>query len=475
MVTDRKGNSYITSGSNGEIAMITPAGALNWSNNPNGALSPTYEYWHEALNCDQTQLMVSGMYGVGTPPNGWRGAIMNINLTNGSIANTKIVGGGSGFTIDECRSICFAPNGNYYFLTLDSVGSINPALTTYGFKTNSTYNFSYGSPTYAMVGNMGLNAMHATKNFLYTVNGSNVAQRSIGSGTILASAAIPGGSASSGLGTYSPNNNGIDIDSCGNVYVGSCNSVTEFTAGLAKVSTVSTPDSVYDVAVNNNGEVVACGKGFAMSINFSACKPFAPICHPCTNPTITKTTTNPLCNGSATGSATVNASGGGPYYFNWSNGDTTATTNNLSAGTYTITVTNTGGCSISDTLTIKQPKALNVGVTSAPSCSGSNGTATATVTGGTGPYTYKWTPSGGTNVTATGLAAGTYTCTVTDKNGCTQTQTATVSSATGSGPTVNYVKHKCSLWFMQRNCYSYIYSLQEYTVMYGQTEILLKL
>jgi len=437
MITDKAGNCYCTSGSNGEVSKVSSAGALVWHNNPNGAFSPTYEYWHEALNCDQTQLVIGGMWGTGTPPTNWKGAIMNINMGSGAITATTVLGYGSGFNIDECRSICSAPNGNYYFMTLDSIGSVTPALAI-NFKNNSTYNFSYGSPSYSIVGNLGLNAMRATKTYLYTVNGANLAKRSIGNGSIIATVAIPGGSAASSLGSNSPNNNGIDIDSCGNVYVGSGNSVTEFDANLTKITTVSTPNVVYDVAVNNNGEVIACGNNFAISINFSACKPPAPICHLCTNPTITKTSTSDKCNGGTTATASVIASGGGPYYFNWApnTSDTTSSASGLAAGTYTITVTNQGGCSVSDTIKITQPTAITVNTTTAPSCTGNNGTATATASGGNGPYTYSWAPSGGTNATATGLAPGTYTCTVTDKNGCTKTQTATVTSSSGSSPTV---------------------------------------
>ncbi|HTB05672.1 MAG TPA: hypothetical protein VK806_01880, partial [Bacteroidia bacterium] len=97
MITDHSGNSYITSGSNGEVSKINSGGGLVWHNNPNGAFSPTYEYWHEALNCDQTQLVIGGMYGTGTPPGGWRGAMMLINMASGAVTTNKVVGSASGF------------------------------------------------------------------------------------------------------------------------------------------------------------------------------------------------------------------------------------------------------------------------------------------------------------------------------------------------------------------------------------------
>jgi gliding motility-associated-like protein len=434
LITDKAGNSYVTAGSTGEIAKVSPAGSQVWSNNPGGA--GTYEYWSETFNCDQTQIIVGGT----NLPSGY---VFNINVSNGSIANFVKVGYKDGINPDEGRSVCSAPNGNYYFLTLDSIGSVNSGVTTVNSKTNNSYNFAYAGPYYARYsgssGNIGFNAIRATKNYVYTVNGANVAKRNIGSLAIISTAAIPGGGLSSSLGSNQPENNGIDIDSCGNVYVGGIKEVTEFDANLNKISTVTVSDTVYDVAVNNNGEVIACGHNFAQSINFSACKPPAPICKPCTNPTVSKTThLNVLCNGGTTGAATVSGGGGsGPYFYSWSSiSDTTGTANNLGAGVYTITVTNSGGCSVTDTIIITQPSAVTAALTAAPACSGNNGTATAVASGGTGPYTYSWSPSGGTNATATGLAAGTYTVTIKDKNGCTTTQSAIIGSASGSGPTV---------------------------------------
>ncbi|RYY60632.1 MAG: hypothetical protein EOO05_09215 [Chitinophagaceae bacterium] len=136
----------------------------------------------------------------------------------------------------------------------------------------------------------------------------------------------------------------------------------------------------------------------------------------------TTTQVNITCNGSATGSATVSATGGaGSYTYNWlPSGGTAATATGLAAGTYTVTVTDVSGCSVSKSVTLTEAPALVLTGTSInESCVGMNdGSATVSVTGGTGAYTYNWSPSGGTGATASGLAAGTYTVTVTDASGC---------------------------------------------------------
>ena len=150
--------------------------------------------------------------------------------------------------------------------------------------------------------------------------------------------------------------------------------------------------------------------------------------------TATQGQANILCNGQCTGTATITPAGGTPpYSFNWApNGGTGPTTGSLCAGTYTATVTDANGCVATRTFNITQAPAMSASATSTPAiCTASNGSATVTPTGGTAPYSYAWAPSGGNAQTATGLAANTYTCTVTDANGCTTTATVTVSTAGG--------------------------------------------
>lgn len=152
-------------------------------------------------------------------------------------------------------------------------------------------------------------------------------------------------------------------------------------------------------------------------------------------PALTSAATNILCNGGV-GSATVTATGGmNPLTYNWNpTGQTTPVATGLPAGNYTVTVTDALGCSSVSSVTVTEPPALTLGTsTQGASCGISNGSATASAGGGTPGYTYAWS-NGDTNANATGLAAGTYTVTVTDANGCSQTATANVTTA--NGPTV---------------------------------------
>lgn len=132
-----------------------------------------------------------------------------------------------------------------------------------------------------------------------------------------------------------------------------------------------------------------------------------------------------LCFGESTGSATVNTSGGTPgysYLWNDPSNQTTATATGLAAGTYSVTVTDDNGCTGTVSVTITQPaSALDASITAQTNvaCFG-NATGAATVigSGGSGSYSYSWSPGGYTTSTANNLLAGTYSVTVTDNNGC---------------------------------------------------------
>jgi gliding motility-associated-like protein len=142
---------------------------------------------------------------------------------------------------------------------------------------------------------------------------------------------------------------------------------------------------------------------------------------------------NVLCFGGNDGSATVTAAGGvAPYTYNWSNGATTASNNNLIAGTYTVTVTDDHGCTATTSVTITEPTLLTATISASANVlcfGGNNGSATVTTAGGVAPYTYNWS-NGTTTASNNNLIAGTYTVTVTDDHGCTATTSVTITEPT---------------------------------------------
>lgn len=141
-----------------------------------------------------------------------------------------------------------------------------------------------------------------------------------------------------------------------------------------------------------------------------------------------------LCYGEATGSVTVIASGSyGNYNYNWNTtpAQSNATAAQLIAGTYSVTVSDTAGCSATGADTILQPSAplslsaSNVDVL----CFGdATGSATVIATGGTAGYNYSWSTAPPQNTaTASSLLSGNYTVTVTDAHQCTDTAMVFIS------------------------------------------------
>lgn len=144
------------------------------------------------------------------------------------------------------------------------------------------------------------------------------------------------------------------------------------------------------------------------------------------------------CSGSGSGVLAASVNGGfAPYSFAWNSVpvQTDSILDNVAAGTYSVTVTSSGGCTATDNatltiqaggnnVTINNPTITNV------SCNGGNdGVITTSATGGSGIFTYSWsnTQSGGT---INSLIAGAYTVSVNDGAGCTATATYNVTEPT---------------------------------------------
>jgi large repetitive protein len=158
------------------------------------------------------------------------------------------------------------------------------------------------------------------------------------------------------------------------------------------------------------------------------------------------TVANVNCNGSNNASASVSVNGGtSPYNYLWNpSGQITATATGLSAGSYSITITDAHGCTASSMITITQPAILSASTATATNvnCNGDNtGSARVSASGGTTPYRYLWNPSGQADATAVGLSVGVYTVTVTDANGCTSIETATITQPLALVASISFVSN----------------------------------
>jgi len=142
------------------------------------------------------------------------------------------------------------------------------------------------------------------------------------------------------------------------------------------------------------------------------------------------TTSAVTCASGMDGSITSNVSGGTmPYKYEWTNGETTATINDLTEGSYILYVTDAHGC-----VTLKQEDVFipdgikTTPVVKAPTCTDDcDGAITVAVSGGVAPYTYEW-ENGSRDKDRANLCAGKYTLTITDANNCKRIQSFTLTN-----------------------------------------------
>lgn len=156
--------------------------------------------------------------------------------------------------------------------------------------------------------------------------------------------------------------------------------------------------------------------------------------------------TDASCFGSADGAIDYIPSGGStPYSYLWSNAATTQDLSALAAGVYSVVLTDSAGCVRMDTFTVNAPGAMSLSHTSTNvSCGGgSDGSIDLTVTGGSPAYAFIWS-NGQVSEDISGLNAGTYTVTVTDQQGCTALDSATISEPVALALTLDSTDVLCN-------------------------------
>ena len=143
---------------------------------------------------------------------------------------------------------------------------------------------------------------------------------------------------------------------------------------------------------------------------------------------------NVSCKGDNDGAIEIDVVGDGPFLFTWSNGSYSKNQYNLTAGVYTVVVTDINGNTASADVELVEPKLLEVflepeireGGFNISEMNGNDGVILSAINGGIPPYTYSW-GNGGTGNKISELTAGAYTLTVTGTYGCTAAASATLT------------------------------------------------
>lgn len=438
-VDGASGSSYIVQGFTQAIPIMVKVNAAGaqaaiFSNN-----TWMNEMWRiEYNNCTKKMIIAGG----GTTGTTNQAATIDTNLT--AMTGYNVLG-----AVTDLHDICLMAidnSGDYYMASarsqmypsvLDNVFLKGPASTilpvAYTLPNNHAFievgsigyiNNSGVSPT-ALAN--GFNGMGVSSKYLYTYDGSIIKRWNKLTGAFINSAVL------------SPtkfNWGGLAVDDCDNIFVGVQQSVLQLDTNFNTITTAAVPNTVYDVVLGPGNLMYACGKQFLSSFNVTL--------SPCNSFSASVSSTGSC----ATGSATVTVTGGsGPYSYSWNpTGQTTQVATSLATGNYTVTVFDNSCSPSAQTATVAVTAgALLNSVTSTPAvCLVNDGTATATPSGGTLPYTYQWSPAGGTNAVATGLAAGTYTVIITDGTGCTGTSTVNIASVGGASVSVNQTNVLCN-------------------------------
>jgi len=138
-------------------------------------------------------------------------------------------------------------------------------------------------------------------------------------------------------------------------------------------------------------------------------------------PSISVDITDASCNASD-GAISLNLAGGkGPFQYNWSTGAKTKNLSGVNAGDYQVTITDGNGNAVSKSFSINSRSValeITADITNA-TCSDNNGSIEVTASGGTGPYSFEWSPKARSS-SLNQLVGGSYHLVVKDQNGCSQ-------------------------------------------------------
>jgi hypothetical protein len=296
-------------------------------------------------------------------------------------------------------SISNSTNVSCYGLTN---GSISVAVT--GGATPYAYNWSNGN-TIALNNNLG------SGSYTLTVTDNNNCTTVLSSTITAPADSVSMTVSSTNLACFGDNSGSAAVTASG----GTGALTYAWSNGASSASLSSLPAGVYSVTV---ADANGCSKTNVITL---------------TQPSMIApslvSTSNASCYGSSNGAVQIAIAGGvAPYSQAWNNGATSLINNNLSAGAYSVLITDASGCNAVFTANVNQPDSISIAISGTNLlCNGDNsGAVSSTATGGTGTLIYSWN-NGATTTSITSLVAGNYTVTVTDANACTSTDGVTIT------------------------------------------------
>lgn len=337
--------------------------------------------------------------------NGYTGAV-NTGLTAGTytVTSTSSTGCTVSKTITIGQPTVLTVSRNVFPITCN--GFNNGAITTTPSGGTSPYTYAWNNGAFTQ-NRTGL----APGIYTVTVTDSRGCTASA-SGTITEPLQLNV--------TTSPSPLACSGGATGSVYTTVTGGVPTYTywwgAGITTANRVNVNAGTYNVTVTDANGCSANGSGTI------------PAYTPLT--TSTASTTAVTCYGGSNGAIDLSVSNGmSPYTYSWSNAATTQDITGLTAGSYSVTVTDNRACTATRTVSVSQPSfpvSISSSITDVTCGGAADGAISLTVNNGTAPYTFAWS-DGGTGQSRTGLAGGNYSVTVTTTNSCTAQGSFTVA------------------------------------------------
>ncbi|REJ80064.1 MAG: hypothetical protein DWQ44_08835 [Bacteroidetes bacterium] len=361
--------------------------------NVQGGVGPYQYFWNTTppTLTDTAYNLAAGVYTVIVTDS--RGCSMTDSVTINPSASAVLVSIDSSFT----ELLCFGDFNGY--ASISATGGI-PGYT-YAWNTNppqfGTVVSNLPAGTYIAT---ATDSAGCTGNVSVTIN--QPPQILISNTNVPATCNMSDGSISVTVSGGTPSSGGYE-------YLWNTNDTTS--------SIINIPAGIYTVTVTDSNSCSVLSTITLNNTNIPSPNAFA--------------ASNVSCFGANDGIAVVQDQGGTPpftYLWNTVPPSSNDTVFNLSPGIYIAQITDSNGCIAFDTVQISEPALLSITVSGFPNCPGDSvgyGTVQS-VSGGTGPFSYLWSPMGGTGQTSTGLPAGIYTVTVTDANGCTESATVNI-------------------------------------------------
>ncbi len=362
------------------------------------------------------------------------GGTVTNNVTGGTAPFTYVWNNGA-----TAASLSNLGAGTYQVTVTDAAGcsvsnsaSISSSVVILNTNTPTTTNSICGGAT----GTASVTATNGTAPYTYAwSNGGNtqtINNIAAGSYNVTITDANSCQGVVSGIVVNNPNSPSASISNSTNI---NCNGASTGTASVSATGGTVTTGYSYNWSNNANTSSISGLTAGVYTVtvtdNAQCTDIVAVVVSQPTAVTVSGSSTNILCFGQSTGSVSVSVSGGTPNYtYNWNNGNTSNAQNNIAAGTYTISVTDANNCVNTLQLSVTQPAAgisFNPVTTNILCFGAGNGNVALNATGGSGILTYNWS-NGSTDPGLGLLQAGTYSCTVTDANGCVATSNSFVIS-----------------------------------------------